>query len=352
MSGYIGRFYAGKTVLITGHTGFKGSWLKTMLEHLGACVVGLSLPDCENPNHFDLLFNREAEHNLWLDIADFDLIKNPIVSSNPDIIFHLAAQSSVLEGYQRPLRTISSNVMGTANVLEAARLCSNTRAIIVVTSDKCYLNNNGSRTFHEGDRLGGVDPYSGSKACAEIVSDCYREAFFSGKTRTSLATARAGNVIGGGDWTNQRIVTDAIEARTEKRPLVLRNPDSTRPWQHVLDPLLGYLLLAHKIFFDHTYGGAYNFGPEPEAEKSVKDLALAIGEIWGPLKIVSSNCEHLPEAKTLSINSAKARSILGWTPRIDFGTAVKMTADWYKSYYDDGVVMTRSQIDDYFTWNL
>ncbi len=327
-------FWRGKRVLITGHTGFKGSWLTLWLKTLGANVEGLALAPAMRPNLYQLALAPEAASSQWVDIRDSIAVKRALTSCEPEVIFHLAAQSIVRASYVDPLETFSTNVMGTANLLEAARAMPGARAVVVVTSDKCYGNDDGSQAFTESAALGGNDPYSGSKACAELVAATWRRAFYDG---TGIATARAGNVIGGGDWSPDRLMTDLVHAATQGQTLRLRNPNAVRPWQHVLDALSGYLTLGEKLYGDKArYGQAWNFGPETEDEHTVVEMVGAFSRLWNtPVRceIVSEPQPH--EAATLRVDSERARRLLGWRPQLSTEEALAWTVEWYLGWHRD-----------------
>jgi len=336
------RFYAGKRVLVTGHTGFKGAWLCEWLLGLGAEVHGLALPPLK-PSLFEALnLGVRMKHNV-VDILDTPALQAKIAEIRPDFIFHLAAQALVRVSYREPVRTFATNAIGTANVLESVRALNLSCTIVVVTTDKCYDNDGRARSFKETDPLGGHDPYSASKAAAEIVVASYRDSFFSHGTDVALASARAGNVIGGGDWAEDRLVPDCIRALQAGKPVPVRNPVFTRPWQHVLEPLGGYLLLGAKLEEARCtkseaeiarYAQAFNFGPEPDANRSVKDLVEEVLRHWPGAWEQTHQEKHLKEAPLLSLAIDKARETLGWRPRLDFSQTVEQTIAWYRAYLD------------------
>lgn len=347
-----GKIYARKKTLITGHTGFKGSWLALWLSQMGAKVAGVALPAPSEPNHFDLLDLGVA--SVMGDIRDADKLRQAVQKQKPDIIFHLAAQAIVRQSYQTPLDTIFTNVMGTVNLLEAVRTCPSVRAVIIVTSDKCYENREWPWGYREIDPLGGYDPYSASKACAEIVTACWRNSFFNlqdyGKSHeTLIASARAGNVIGGGDWAADRLIPDLIRAVTRNENVDLRNPQASRPWQHVLEPLSGYLLLGQKLLEGQTScARAWNFGPTEEENVRVGDLAALMQTCWPKLRYrVSETTDQLHEAGLLRLDCSQARLHLGWHPVWDTRKAVEKTAAWYRAYYERGEVTSAEQIRAY-----
>ena len=331
--------YSGRRVLVTGHTGFKGAWLCEWLLGLGADVHGLSLPALKPSLFFALELERRMKHCIE-DIRHRSEMEKIIRELRPEFIFHLAAQALVRVSYREPAPTFATNVLGTAHVLEAIRVSNVPCAIVVVTSDKCYENNDGTRSFKESDPLGGHDPYSASKAAAEIVVASYRDSFFAHGTDVALASARAGNVVGGGDWAEDRIVPDCIRALSAGRPIPVRNPSFTRPWQHVLEPLGGYLLLGAKLEQArrtksaaeiNRFAQAFNFGPEPAANRSVRDLVEEILRHWpGSWEQVAEE-QQLKEAPLLSLAIDKARETLDWQPRWDFAETIRQTVSWYRA---------------------
>lgn len=335
--------YKGRRVLLTGHTGFKGSWLALWLKSLGAEVFGLSLPASTEPNHCSLLALDIPE--FLVDIRDAEAVNHALKQVQPEIVFHLAAQPLVRRSYRDPLETWSTNVMGTAHVLEACRLNDSVRAIVVVTTDKCYQNNEWHWGYREIDRLGGHDPYSASKAGAELVAASYRSAFFSKQNAPLLATARAGNVIGGGDWSEDRLIPDLARAMKKSESLEIRSPNSTRPWQHVLESLSGYLLLGEKLLQGrHEFAEAWNFGPDSEGNQTVAMLLNTLSRHWPEVSWHLSEEPQLHEATLLHLDSAKARQKLGWKPVWRFDQAVEVTADWYRSFQETGKIASHEQL--------
>lgn len=333
------QFWRGRSVFITGHTGFKGSWLAIWLEHLGARVYGYALKPATNPNLFDAADVRQGlENHYEADIRDLPQLITSIKAAKPEIVIHMAAQPLVRESYKDPYNTYSTNVLGTVNLLEAVRSESSVRAVIIITTDKCYENREWIWGYREEDALGGFDPYSNSKACAELVTSCYRKSFFNPEEFDShkvvVASARAGNVIGGGDWSKDRLIPDVIRALEVRSPVQIRNPYSLRPWQHVLEPLSGYLALAQKMITKgQMYGEAFNFGPSSEGEHTVGDVVTQICALWGNgARWDCDDQKHPHEANLLSLDVSKARSKLDWNPRLRLAEALRMTVDWSKSY--------------------
>jgi CDP-glucose 4,6-dehydratase len=358
----LGRAYAGKRVLVTGHTGFKGAWLCEWLLGLGADVHGLALPALEPSLFLALELDRRMKHTIQ-DIRNAHALEHAIDELRPEVIFHLAAQALVRVSYREPVQTFATNAIGTANLLEAVRVAKLPCSIVVVTTDKCYENagaahGSSARSFKESDPLGGHDPYSASKAAAEIVVASYRDSFFAHGTDVALASARAGNVVGGGDWAEDRIVPDCIRALSAGKAIPVRNPSYTRPWQHVLEPLSGYLLLGANLeqarqakSADEVarFAQAFNFGPNPEANRSVQDLVEQVLRHWpGRWEQVSQE-KHLKEAPLLSLAIDKVKKVLGWEPRWDFAETIRATVAWYREVEKAGSMMefTRKQIAAY-----
>jgi CDP-glucose 4,6-dehydratase len=336
-SARLSSFWTGKRVLLTGHTGFKGSWLALWLTELGAEVTGYALPPLAAPSLFEQARVDEQLRSVIADIRDADRLATVMTETQPDIVLHLAAQPLVRRSYEVPVETLSVNVLGTAHLLEAVRHAPSVRAVVVVTTDKCYENVETARGYREDDRLGGHDPYSASKACAELVTASYRSSFLAARG-TGVASARAGNVIGGGDWATDRIVPDLVRAALAGEPALLRNPGSTRPWQHVLDVLHGYLLLAERLWDARDrFSTAWNFGPSDQDVRTVADVADAIAATWGSGPgWTRDQREHPHEGRALTLDSTKARTKLAWAPRLDFAQAVQWSVDWYKVHRDGG----------------
>jgi CDP-glucose 4,6-dehydratase len=353
-----GGIYAGKHALVTGHTGFKGGWLSLWLNSLGARVSGVSLPPAAEPNLFSLFPGDVFHHSRYADIRESGAVAAAIAESQPDIVFHLAAQPIVGISYREPLDTLTTNAIGTAMVLEAVRSAGIPTAVVVVTSDKCYRNDNTGRAFVEDDPLGGHDVYSMSKAAAELVTASWHASFFSKDERLGpVASARAGNVIGGGDYAEDRILPDAVRAYLSGQSLVLRNPAATRPWQHVLESAAGYLALGQKLLAspDRSTLLSYNFGPDSESERTVGELMDAWETAWpGAIRVEASAQTAYAEAARLRLDHGKATRELGWRPVWDFAETVAQTTRWYRERHenkaDDAAMLafTRGQIETYF----
>ncbi|HOW53926.1 MAG TPA: CDP-glucose 4,6-dehydratase [Syntrophorhabdaceae bacterium] len=343
--------FRGKKVIVTGDTGFKGSWLSLWLTMCGAEVLGYSLPPARDNDHYNLVGLSKIIRHIDGDVRDHGLMKKIFSDFDPEFIFHLAAQALVRYSYNEPKYTFDTNVGGFINVLEVARSLPELRSIICVTSDKCYLNKEWMWGYRESDELGGRDPYSASKAAAEMVFQGYMHAFFKEKEKVGIASVRAGNVIGGGDWSEDRIVPDSIKALQRSEPIYLRNPSSTRPWQHVMEPLAGYMMLAAKLYNSpKDYSGSWNFGPGKNAVNTVHDLAEKIISYWGGGEINIAGNEGGPhEARLLHLNCDKAFYVLGWQPNWDFDRTVKETTLWYKDVWQGKPALekTRGQILSY-----
>jgi len=334
MRNLFNNVFAGNTVLVTGHTGFKGSWLSIWLREMGATVVGYALEPYTTNDIFVVAgLGKIVESNIG-DIRDFDKLKGVFNKYDPDIVFHLAAQPLVRLSYQQPKLTYDTNIGGTVNLLECCRACDSVKVIINVTSDKCYENKEWMWGYRENDTLGGYDPYSSSKASSEIITTAYQSSFFN-MNKKSLSSVRAGNVIGGGDWREDRLVPDCIKALKKSQPVCIRSPRSVRPWQHVLEPLSGYLLLASRMYDDgNEYSGAWNFGPYHGSIITVEDLAKKLIGYWGSgqYKDLSTQSSIEPhEASLLTLDISKAIHQLNWTPVLSVSEAIEYTVNWYKA---------------------
>ena len=326
-------FWRGKRVLITGHTGFKGAWLALWLQRLGADVTGIALPSATQPSLFALLGEKPWMNSRHGDIRDATALKVMVRAARPEIVFHLAAQALVRASYQQPLDTFATNVMGTANLLDALRDLPSVRVAVMVTTDKVYQNRKWPYPYREDDALGGHDPYSASKAASELVIVSYRASYLD-SDGVAVASVRAGNVIGGGDWSADRLIPDAVRAWQAQRPLVIRNPHATRPWQHVLEPLTGYLALASQLWTNPALAGAYNMGPSPHAAASVENV-INLASSRGNYCVVSyeNNSDTLHETKNLALETAKAHAVLGLQPRWSLAESVHKTFDWYRAQH-------------------
>ncbi|SHK36870.1 CDP-glucose 4,6-dehydratase [Desulfatibacillum alkenivorans DSM 16219] len=328
------RFYKNKRIFLTGHTGFKGAWLSLWLLEAGAEVMGYALAPPTQPSLFSLAGLEDRMQSVTGDIRDPDALTNSMKQFQPDVVIHMAAQSLVREGYSDPVGTFSTNVMGTVNLLEAVRSADSVRAVVNVTTDKCYENKEWHWGYRENDRLGGHDPYAGSKACAELVSQSYAKSYFDAPGAAALATVRAGNVIGGGDFAKDRLIPDAVRAAQAGAPVEVRSPGAVRPWQHVLEPLRGYLMLARNLYEQGAQcAGAWNFGPSLEDCQPVAwilDRFLdAMGHEPG---WTGSEGDHPKESIFLRLDSSKAKLDLGWTPRLDISQSLRLTAEWYANF--------------------
>ena len=344
--------FAGARILVTGHTGFKGSWLAFVLNQVGAEVLGYALPPAQPDSHFEALGLHRSMRHVSGDIRDVESLAATMKGFRPEYVFHLAAQGLVRRSYIEPVTTFETNVMGSVNVLESVRRCDSVRSLVYITSDKCYENVEWIWGYRENDRLGGHDPYSASKAAAEIVFTSYARSFLGQRTDLGAATARAGNVIGGGDWADDRIVPDCMRAIRDGQPIKIRNPVATRPWQHVLEPLSGYLLLALKLRDEpSSFSGSWNFGPPPSDVRTVKEVAQTIADHFdgARISILPADGEQ-HEAGLLQLNCDKAIQLLGWQPRWGIEKTLQMTIDWYKAVLGGADVAhtTLQQIRDYF----
>jgi len=345
-----GGLYAGRRVLVTGHTGFKGSWLALWLHAMGATVCGLALPSPPGPSHGRLM--RLPIGEVLIDLRDAAAVRRAVQGFEPDFVFHLAAQALVRRGYRDPIATFDTNVIGLVNLLEAVRATPSVRAVINATSDKCYANRDTARGYCEDDALGGHDPYSASKACAEIVSASYRSSFLShddGRGHAvALATARAGNVIGGGDWSEDRLIPDLVRSAVDGRSVSIRYPHATRPWQHVLEPLAGYLLLGQHLHTDpHDGGEAWNFGPDAAGELSVGEVVARFSEQWPAVRCKVDAAPQPHEAALLHLDCRKSRTRLGWRPVWDSATTFERTARWYRQLHEHGALHSLDDLHGY-----
>lgn len=348
-------FWEGKKVFLTGNTGFKGSWLSLWLLAMGAQVSGYAL---EPPGQHDL-FNLCGLNGMMStcsnDIADLNLLQQTMQAAEPEIVFHLAAQPLVRVSYQEPVQTYRTNVLGTAHFLEAVRHCRSVKAVVNVTTDKCYENQEWFWGYRENEPLGGYDPYSSSKACAELVTAAYRSSYFPPSNYpehgVAIATARAGNVIGGGDWAEERLVPDIMRALLAAQPIIIRSPQSIRPWQHVLEPLSGYLVLAEKLYQEGPeYGEAWNFGPADQDSRTVEWIVNYLCQLWGNGATYTVDSQKQPhEARFLKLDCSKAQSRLEWRPRWNLETALQKTVDWLKEFLNKGDIkqVCLQQIEEY-----
>lgn len=355
------RFWHQRRVFVTGHTGFKGGWLCAWLLKMDAAVTGYALPPPSEPSFYALCGLERRLASLIADVRDLDRLCQALASARPSVVFHMAAQSLVRRSYREPVETFATNVMGTVNLLEAVRRTPSVKAVVIATSDKCYDNREWLWGYRENDRLGGRDPYSASKACAELAIEAYRRSFFSGVDAPGVASVRAGNVIGGGDWGEDRLVPDAVRAVIARRPLILRHPEAIRPWQHVLDPLSGYLRLAERLAEGgQRFAEAWNFGPASDQTVTVRALAEKVVEGLGggtvevaqsPVLSAAEASDAAPETAILKLDATRARRMLGWRPRLDLAQAIGLAAEWYRRALDgrgaDMLDFTNAQIDRY-----
>ncbi len=347
--------YKNKKVFISGHTGFKGSWLSLWLNYIGAKVYGYSLQPNTTPNHFEIInLQDKLAQNYFADINDLKKLEEAMIESDPEIIFHLAAQPLVRYSYKNPLETFQTNAMGTFNILNCARKLKNLKAIVIITTDKVYENKEWLWGYREDESLGGYDPYSASKACAEIITNSMRQSFFNidvfGKSHGVLvASARAGNVIGGGDWSQDRLIPDIIKAASENSLAIIRNPKSTRPWQHVLEPLRGYLMLGERLLLEQKeFATSFNFGPNNEGDLSVEDVLRLASSFWDKISYqmqIDLNAPH--EANLLMLDISKARKMLNWTPILNSSLSIEWTIKWYREFYENKITLTSKQLENY-----
>ncbi|PKQ17213.1 MAG: CDP-glucose 4,6-dehydratase [Actinobacteria bacterium HGW-Actinobacteria-7] len=350
MGDLFGGVYRNRRVFVTGHTGFKGAWLSLWLTEMGARVTGFALEPPTNPSLFELAgVESRLERHIIGDVRDRGALLGAMVDADPEFAFHLAAQPLVRLSYEQPVETLATNVMGTAHFFEAVRAAGSVRVALNVTSDKCYENRESEHAYREDDAMGGFDPYSASKGCAEIVTAAYRRSFFGMGSDVRVASARAGNVIGGGDWAADRIVPDSIRALTAGDPIVVRNPDAVRPWQHVLEPLSGYLLLAQHLWEQggEAYAEGWNFGPQATGSVSVGTLVDGLVAAWGSGSWESPELSDQPhEANLLRLDCSKAHARLGWQPHWDVETTLDRTARWYGAWHENHAAVAAASIDD------
>jgi CDP-glucose 4,6-dehydratase len=349
------NFWKNKKVFLTGHTGFKGSWLSLWLASMGAQVTGYALAPNTTPNLYNVLgIDSLIEKSHILDIRDLESLQKAISEARPDIVIHMAAQPLVRYAYVNPVQTYATNIMGTVNVLESLRSIDMVRATVVITTDKCYENQERAEGYVEDDAMGGVDPYSSSKGCAELVTAAYRQSYFSNPNSVNnIASARAGNVIGGGDWSEDRLIPDAIKAFEARKPLMIRNPLATRPWQHVLEPLSGYLSLAQMLYEQGSvFASGWNFGPRDEDNRSVQEVVDLLISGWGEMACWEKEGSEQPhEANLLKLDCSKARTQLRWIPKWKLETATQKIAQWQKAFQakENMQEVSLAQINDYMS---
>ncbi len=347
ISKLFGGVYNGRKCLVTGDSGFKGSWLVAWLTQMGAEVKGYALAPNTPTNHKTLL--QTKYESIEDNILNYDILKSVFEEFQPEIVFHLAAQSLVKYSYENPIETYQTNVIGTLNLFEISRQTESVKAIVNVTSDKCYENREWIWGYRENDPMGGYDPYSSSKGCAELLTQSYRKSFFASAGQPLLASARAGNVIGGGDWSQDRLIPDLIKAASVEGETEIRNPLATRPWQHVLDPLSGYLMLGWKLLNGKKeFAEGWNFGPDLSSNLSVQEIADEAKSVWPKIKYsVSTNKSDHHEANLLMLDCSKSNKLLKWTPVWDRSETIQKTIVWYKDFYEEGVVNTKENIVQY-----
>ena len=346
-------FFKNKTVLVTGHTGFQGSWLSLWLKLLGSNVIGYALEPPTQPSLFETLSLEHDINHMIGDLRDKEKLSSIINQNKPEIIFHLGAQALVRKSYSEPLETLETNIIGTANLLESIRNCSDVKVVIIMTSDKCYDNTYDERPHTENDPMGGFDPYSASKGAAELVTSSYRNSFFNSKNSTQIATARAGNVIGGGDWAKDRLIPDSIRALIKNQSVKIRNPNAKRPWQYILESISGVLWLAAKMYEKDKFNEAWNFGPDKNYDSlRVEDVVKRTMKNWntkGAIEI-QNNSDMLYESESLLLDSSKADKRLGWKNVFSIDQALSETVEWYKTYHENNKDMkqfTMDQIKNY-----
>ena len=347
------KFYKGKRVFITGHTGFKGTWLSATLIEFGSNIMGYSLKD-NRKNIYNKITFHDKISNVYADILDYKYLEKKILKFNPEIIFHLAAQSIVSKSYSEPLKTVRTNIDGTLNILEISKKIQNLKSLVIITSDKCYLNKEFNRGYKENDELGGDDLYSASKASAELIFNAYSKSFFNLQKKFGFAAVRAGNVIGGGDWSPNRIIPDCIRSIEKNTSLIVRNPNSTRPWQHALEPISGYLLLGKKLYENKKkFNGSWNFGPSINKSMIVKDVVRLFFKFLGYKKKIIFKKARFKETNLLKLNSNKALKKINWKNTWNMRVSIIKTADWYLSYLKKKNLkkITSLQIREYFNLN-
>lgn len=347
------KFYSGKKVFVTGHTGFKGGWLTIWLKLLGADVVGFALPPETQPNLFSAVRVADGIVSEFGDVRDFATVKKAFAVHAPEVVIHNAAQALVRRSYRDPVETYATNIMGTVHLLEAARVTPSVRSVVIVTSDKCYENREWARGYKEDDPMGGYDPYSSSKGAAELVTAAYRRSFCGEENSPAIASARAGNVIGGGDWSEDRLVPDIVRGISSNAPIVIRRPESVRPWQHVLEPLSGYLLLGEKLYESGSrFADAWNFGPSLDDSVTASEIADRVRTIWGKGDVrIQPDPDAPHEATYLRLDCAKSSQHLGWNSKLRLAQALEWTVEWYQSFYDQSSTspraVTERQIETY-----
>lgn len=344
-------FWQGKKVLITGHTGFKGSWLCLWLQSMGAHVVGYALNPPTDPCLFEVARVGDGMTSVIGDVRDLESFQAALSEHQPEVVFHMAAQPLVRHSYEHPVETYATNVMGTVHMLDAVRHTDSVQAVVSITSDKCYKNVEWVWGYRETDALGGHDPYSSSKGCAELVIDAFRNSYFSANDKraqtVALASTRAGNVIGGGDWAKDRLIPDIVRAFMEGRPVVIRSPNAIRPWQHVLEPLNGYLTLAEHLWADGSkYAQAWNFGPDDEESKTVSWIVKHLSSTWDGAHWEIDGADHPHENTYLKLDCSKAKNLLGWAPKLRLATTLEWITEWYRAYQrkEDMRALTEEQI--------
>lgn len=338
-------FWSGKRVFITGHTGFKGGWLSLWLKSLGAKVTGFALAPGTDPSLFEVARVDQGIDSIIGDVRDRQFLARCLAEAEPDMVIHMAAQPLVRYSYRHPVETYETNVMGTVNLLEAVRQTASVRAVLVITSDKCYENREREEGYREDEAMGGYDPYSNSKGCAELVVSAYRRSFFEPGEQVAIASARAGNVIGGGDWSEDRLLPDMVRSFSAGETVKIRNPFAVRPWQHVFEALSGYLLLLERMWHEPgKYSGGWNFGPEDKDTRDVGWIVERFASLWGQADwLVEGDVQKLHEAGILRLDCSKARQQLGWDTALPLDTALEWIAEWYRCYYDGGDIVGVSE---------